>query len=168
MTSLAWVLVAALVAVPMTSAVAVQPPRPERYFGVVGRPCEVPDTTPGHGGFFPGVDHPSPATSRDEQLVQAYVRASVRGDRERLRRLSTRAWQGSRFAESCMAAIRAMSAACRAQPLYLLGDAEIRLSWVCGSRVPYTLFFTITEGRISNIWSMDNRAPVPVVIQGGS
>lgn len=159
------VLVAVLATVPATAALSGQPPRPEPYFGVVGRACAIPDTTPDRGEFLPGVVYPSPPSLRDAQLVQAYVRASVRDDRSRLRRLSTSAWQSSPVAESCISAIRALIAACRPEPLYLLGDGEIRLSWACGNRVPYQLFFTITEGRISNIWAQD-RAP-PVVMEPG-
>ena len=155
-----------IAAVAASAVHAGQAPSSERYFGVVGQPCAVPDTTPTRVGFFPGVSHPSPPAAGDEALVQAFTRASARDNRGGLRRTSSATWLGSPVAESCISAIRALSADCRAEPLFLLGDGEIRQSWVCGSRSPYALFFTITDGRISNVWSMDRNNEPAVVIRG--
>jgi hypothetical protein len=153
-----------IIAVAASPVRAGQAPPPERYFGVVGRPCAVPDTTP-DSGYSSYVAHPLPPAAQDQALVRAFTRASARNNRDGLRRTSSSTWLGSPVAESCISAIRALSAACRPEPLYLLGDGEIRQSWRCGSKVPYTLFFTIADGRVSNVWAMEE--PPAVVSEPG-
>lgn len=137
-------------------------PRTERYFGHVGEPCAVPDVTPDRGSGYPGVASPSPPSPEDQTLITAFVEALRSNDLAETERLATAQWLQSNVAESCHSAIRTIAGACVAEPLYLLGDWEVRQTWVCGSRVPYQIFFTVTDGKVSNIWALAERGPVRV------
>lgn len=54
----------------------------EAYFGVVGRPCEVPDLKANLG---PAATSSSPPIASDAKLVDDYIKAAERGDRRALK-----------------------------------------------------------------------------------
>jgi len=40
---------------------------------------------------------------------------------------------------------------------------DIRMSWVCGNMVPYMVFFTIADGKITKVSAMDTVEPIRVM-----
>lgn len=122
----------------------------EAYFGVVGRPCEVPDLKANLG---PAATSSSPPIASDAKLVDDYIKAAERGDRRALKKLSTPEWLSSPVNASCLSAIKTLRKQCRDLTPYLLGDLEIRVAWACENRLVYRIFLTISDNKVANIWS---------------
>lgn len=150
-------LAAALLAGSVTAA-----PAPEPYFGHRGAACGTPDPA---GASMGGLAvEPSPVPPRASRLIRRFEAAAAAGR-------STAAFVDAGQLSiptrlTCTAAIARLRSArsCRPTPLYLLGDGEIREEWLCGGRMVYLLFFTVEEGRITNLWAMDSRAVPPVIV----
>jgi hypothetical protein len=151
-----------LAALLCTAGAASAAPPPEPYFGHRGDTCPAPDTaSPSIGG--PAVE-PSPVGPRIGKLIKRFEAAAAA-------RRTTRAFiDPSRLADltrsTCEAAVAKLgnSRRCRPTPLYLLGDGEIREEWLCGGRMVYMLFYTVGQGRITNLWAIDRHAIPPVIV----
>jgi hypothetical protein len=109
-----------------------------------------------------GVAQPSPPHPLDVELVRSFIEASQNGDETQLREVTASGWLQSNVAASCVEAIATIEKACDAEPLYLLGDNEIRQSWVCGDMVPFQAYFTLEAQKITNVWASDTTRPIQV------
>jgi hypothetical protein len=136
----------------------------EAYFGRYNTRCGVPDVSGKQGGEGPA--SPSSVTAATNELLLGFIRAAAKGapteaflDRSRL---------PDETLVSCASAIAKLqsSSDCKMIPFYLLGDEEIRAEWLCKGKSAYMAFFTVADGKISNIWAMDHNNMPPIVISG--
>ena len=116
--------------------------------------CFPPDPTPDRGMIGPALQS-SPPPAEAHKLVEAFIAASAAGDSRSLSALAAPEWLTTSSARTCIAAIAVLPATCPRSDPYLLGDGQIRVEWVCGSRIAYSLFFTLSDGRVSKLWSVD-------------
>jgi len=150
-----------LAAAALPEPVAGQTPRPEAYFGHWNTICALPETEGTKGTRDATVPAPAPAAAA--QLINAYVAAVAAGANSDQFLDTARIPEKTRT--SCAGALNTLlkSERCKSNPLYLLGDGEIRQAWLCGSRVTYQFFYTVDAGMIANIWSNDATKPVQVI-----
>lgn len=134
----------------------------EAYFGVVGQKCPVPDLRP-DAGIQHAVQASSAPPDHDSAIVKALLSSISSEDHSGLTRIVSREWLSSEVSESCLSSIKSLQSECQLDPLYLLGDLEIRLSWRCGSKIAYYHYITIADGVVTNIWAKDGMKP-PIVI----
>jgi hypothetical protein len=132
----------------------------EAYFGHYGTVCAAPDVAAAAGGSGPVKS--SPVSQASNKLIHAFIESVAKG--RSAERFLDREQLPDETLTSCSRAIAALSAAeCELIPLYMLGDDEIRAEWLCNGRSSFMAFFTVKNGKISNIWAMDGtNAPVVV------
>ena len=162
--NVAWLAVCALI-LPMPIS-AVTPPARESYFGIVGQECPIPDL---RADPIPdmrpdaGTRSVSSVSVEDSNLVESLISAVLSDDNKTIGRVVSTQWLASTVAKSCISAIKSAQSVCTREPLYLLGDLEVRISWVCGRKVSYFAFITIKNKRVTNIWAEDKTKPPQVI-----
>ena len=136
----------------------------EPYFGRYGTQCAMPDVSGAVGGDGPVAPSVVPAAA--DKLLGEFFDAIAKGastekflDRRRLPDATL---------ESCTNAFAKLqtSTDCKTIPNYLLGDEEIRVEWLCRGKSAYMAFFTIVDGKISNIWALDRSNMPPIAVSG--
>lgn len=102
----------------------------------------------------------SPVDPTAERLIEAVVAAPASG--ASTAGLVDESQVPDRTRQTCLAALKKLksSGRCTSGPLYLLSDGEIRQEWLCGGKVAYMLFYTVEQGKITNIWAMGD---MPVI-----
>ena len=137
----------------------------EPYFGHYGIDCSVPKTDPDPLAPAHVPAKLSPPPESYSELVEKFISASKKGDKNALRGVLDNQYHQTTHSGSCIAATKSLSERCAREPAYLLGDLEIRVAWNCHRRSQYDEFFTISNGRISTIWSIDETTPLPVMVR---
>jgi hypothetical protein len=137
------------------------PPSEESWFGRSGAECFPPDIAADRGLVDPATSL-SPPSAEAEATVSAFIAAAVAGEAGGLSRLAAREWLARPATATCIAAIAAIESACPRVPFYQLGDGEVRAEWICGSRTSYDVFFTVRDGKVLNLWSVDTTDPIEV------
>jgi hypothetical protein len=136
----------------------------EPYFGRHGIDCLVPKTDPDPGApaNIPAKPSIPPASYND--LVEKFILAAKDGNSDAFLDILKSRYYRSKHAGSCIRETQSLAEHCTREPPYLLGDLEVRVTWDCRRQLPYNEFFTISKGRISTIYSLDETTP-PVFLR---
>jgi hypothetical protein len=124
------------------------------------RPCTNPVVNPGPSAWKTSAEAPSPVSATHQALVETFTWGALKNDRAALESVTDGEWLASKEAESCIAAVRAISTACKSEPLYRLFDGQIRLAWICNEQTPYRVYFLIRDDQIANVRSLDTSGPL--------